>query len=126
MLPLRGQVQVHDSLSGSITTLTLTKLTDSRCPTDVLCVQAGEVVAQLQASAGDAAPVQTLDIARAATPYAEGSAPATSSIAEKYEPAAGFGKGYKLLLLQALPYPEAKTASKANQVLLRVVRVGTN
>ncbi|TPE42610.1 hypothetical protein [Pontibacter mangrovi] len=121
-ISLHEQVQVVDSLSGSIATITLTELNDSRCPKDVLCVQAGEVTLQLEASmAGNAAPTAW----RLTKPAMPSEATATTTQPSKltlFAPAIAFGDKYKLFFLQALPYPEAEKQISANLVELRIER----
>lgn len=119
-LGLHEQVQFLGSLSGATATLTLTSLTDNRCPVDVLCIQAGEVIVRLELDNGFGTPAKILELKKAASLRLESDNAATMELAEKYSSSIMFGSYYELVLLQALPYPKVETGSKANKVQLRL------
>ncbi|GAB3829643.1 hypothetical protein GCM10028895_44740 [Pontibacter rugosus] len=110
-LNIGEEVQLSDSLSGLITSLKLNAVNDNRCPTDVHCIQAGEVTVKLEVAG---AATKLMEISKTAAFYL------TNDSTSKYNPAAVLAPGYELVLLQAFPYPEVKSGARATAVQLRV------
>ncbi|WP_242927461.1 hypothetical protein [Pontibacter vulgaris] len=109
------QVSITDSTAtGEAITLSWESMTDSRCPTDVKCITAGEAVLILQ--------LQNKDLQTILTKvYQPGTSPAITYITNS---PIQLGKAkYNLRLLSVSPYPNTKNTFRMPQAELILEKI---